>query len=45
MRASETLRPFNSPLKENLMDTLHAAYWVCVAVHVVFWLYGRFEGP
>lgn len=30
---------------ENLMDTLHAAYWVCVAVHVAFWLYARFKGP
>ncbi len=34
------------------MDTLHAAYgwlepcyWVCVAVHVVVWLYGHLKGP
>ncbi|WP_256574513.1 MULTISPECIES: hypothetical protein [unclassified Pseudomonas] len=25
------------------MDKLRAAYWVCVAVHLVFWLYGHLK--
>lgn len=25
------------------MDTLYAAYWGCVAVHVGLWLYGCFK--
>lgn len=32
-------------LKENPMDTLQAAYLVCVAVHLAVWLYGLLKGP
>jgi len=27
------------------MDTLQAAYLVCVVVHLAFWLYGHLKGP
>ena len=27
------------------MDNLQAAYLVCVAVHLAFWLYGHLKGP
>lgn len=27
------------------MDKLQAAYLVCAAVHLAFWLYGHLKGP